>query len=1206
MPEDALREELDRLTEAAVSKAAHWLEQTQASGTKARVRTGNQTAERLSRVLAHPTGLDFTVGFVDRVIRTEDAKAAAGALSELGALAPDTLSALDQAQIRAGSVLGKLLPGVVVPAARARMRSMVGHMVVDARDKQFGRAVSDIRKDGHRLNINLLGEAVLGEAEADKHLEDTVRLLRRDDVDYVSVKASSIASQISMWGFEESVDYVVQRLVPLYTEAAQAPAGSKFINLDMEEYGDLRLTIAVFKRLLSMPEMKHYEAGLVIQAYLPDALAAVQELAEFADARVHDGGAGIKIRLVKGANLAMERVHGDLHEWPVVTCESKEASDANYKRVLHWLLTPERMRGVRCGVAGHNLFDIAFAHLLGLDRGVSQHLEFEMLQGMAAEQQGPISEDVGQLLLYVPAVRPAEFDVAISYLVRRLEENAASENFMSGIFDISVDEQGRGSEIFEREAGRFRRSVETLAETLERDGEVPPTPQRTQDRSSEEQVAPEGSLPSFAAELPSFRNEPDTDPALEANQRWAEQVVTRATPEWLARQSLPSALEVGDVEALVGSARTAATTWADRPAAERSRILYQAADIMASRRGHLASIAAAEVGKSVAQSDPEISEAIDFVRYYAHRALELEQIENARFTPDRLVLITPPWNFPLAIPTGGTVAGLAVGAAVIHKPSTATPRCSMALLQCLWDAGVPREVLHGVHPDEGEAGKRLISHHGVDRVILTGASETAALFRTWKPDLSINAETSGKDAMIITPSADRDLAVADLVYSAFGHAGQKCSAASLGILVGSVASSERFRRQLVDAASSLVVDWPQNLSATVGPLTELPSEKLKRALTTLEPGESWLLEPRQLDDTGRLWSPGIKTGVKPDSFFHLTEVFGPVLGLMEAEDLDEAIRLQNAVDYGLTGGIHSLETAEVEQWLEQVQVGNAYVNRGITGAIVQRQPFGGWKKSSVGLGSKAGGPNYLMLFGQWEDDTDIASAARLPMPSQGESIAPTGFSELLDEVSSAGLISDSERAWLKRALWEDHSWWDQEFRVAKDRSGLSSEANIFRYLPEDVVLRLGSETQPREVLRVLLAAARAGSPLTASVSPEAPKPAVRALKAGLKRLELPDALDRRAAKKAWKCDDGAFAEALGAGELSRGVGARVRLLGSMEEKAVERLASCPEVAVLADPVTTSGRVELRLWLKEQAVSMTLHRFGNPSPAFHTLKEELAG
>ncbi|WP_120003946.1 proline dehydrogenase family protein [Nesterenkonia muleiensis] len=1167
------RQKLERLSDAAVEKVAQWLQKTQASGAKP-----HKSAERLATVLSHPTGLDFTVGFVDRVIRTEDSKAAAKALSELGGLAPETLGRLDRAQIQAGSALGKLLPNVVVPAARQRMRSMVGHMVVDARDKQLGQAVAKIKKQGNRLNINLLGEAVLGEDEADKHLDDTFRLLRRTDVDYVSIKVSSIASQISMWGFEATVDYVVERLIPLYEEAAQAPAGSKFINLDMEEYRDLRLTIAVFKRLLAMEQMKNYEAGIVIQAYLPDALAAVQELAEFANARLDAGGAGIKIRLVKGANLAMEQVHADIHDWPVVTCASKQASDANYKLVLHWLLTPERMRGVRLGVAGHNLFDIAFAHLLGVEQGVSDRLEFEMLQGMAAEQQGPISADVGQLLLYVPAVRPAEFDVAISYLVRRLEENAHRENFMSGIFDLAVDENGQGSEIFIREEARFRASLETLTEILENDDAVP-SPAHTQDRFAEESQEPSD----YSSGIPAFVNEPDTNPALEANQRWAEQIIARATPEWLAEQSVPESVGVSDIDQLVETARTAADDWAHRPAQERAAILYRAADILAARRGHLLSLAAAEVGKSIIQTDAEISEAIDFARYYAHSALELETVDHARFVPDKLVLITPPWNFPLAIPAGGTFAALAAGAAVIHKPSKPTPHCSMAILEALWDAGVPHEALHGVYPFEGEAGKKLVSHHGVDRVILTGASETAALFRSWDPQMTINAETSGKNALIVTPAADRDLAVADLVNSAFGHAGQKCSAASLGILVGSVYRSERFRRQLIDAAQSMVVDWPQNLSATIGPLTELPSEKLERALTTLEPGEAWLLKPKPLDDTGKLWSPGIKTGVQPGSFFHLTEVFGPVLGLMEATDLQQAIQYQNQVEFGLTGGIHSLETKEVTQWLDEVQVGNAYVNRGITGAVVQRQSFGGWKKSSVGLGSKAGGPNYVMLFGTWQELTDPTRTA----PAQ---VATPEVGELLEIIESKGLLEGEAMQFLQIAVADDARWWKKKFGTAQDRTGLSSEANIFRYRPSEVLLRVGPGAQPKEVARALAAAAAAGSTLSISRHPKTPKPVVKLLKA----------LGAKPAKE----NDSDFAAALSEGDHDAGVGVRVRVLGGLDPDVWDAVAERPEVALLDDPVTASGRVELRYWVKEQAVSMTLHRFGNPFQAFHDLAARL--
>ncbi|ALG86672.1 aldehyde dehydrogenase [Gordonia phthalatica] len=1156
------------MAKASETLVTRWLREAEAAKTQP-----HASARRLAAVLSDPRGLDFTVGFVDRVIGTEDTDAAAEALAEIAADTPDTLGRLDRLQIGAGGALAKKFPNIVIPTARARMRAMVGHMIVDARDRQFSKAVAKLREGGHRLNINPLGEAVLGDAEADNHLADAQALLRRDDVDYVSIKVSSVASQISMWAFDETVEYILGRLTPMYLEAAQAPAGTKFINLDMEEYRDLELTIEVFTRLLSLPELKDFEAGIVLQAYLPDALGAMQRLAEFAARRVADGGAGIKVRLVKGANLAMETVHAEVAGWPKVTCPSKSATDANYKLVLHWLLHRENMSGLRVGVAGHNLFDIAFAHLLADSRGVSDRVEFEMLQGMATEQAEVLSKDVGRLLLYVPTVKPKEFDVAISYLVRRLEENAASENFMSGIFGLAP-----GSEMYRREAGRFNDAVAELARQLSAHGYDAPRPNHAQDRAAEQAVelAVDESLP-----IPAFANEPDTNAALPANQAWARAAIATATPQWLAAQAVPPVVAEDEVDALVARARSAAAEWSARPAAERAAILYRTADILARRRGHLVSLAAAEAGKAVAQTDPEVSEAIDFARYYAHRALELDSTA-AAFTPDRVVVVTPPWNFPIAIPAGGTFAALAAGAAVIHKPSKPTPHCSMAVLEALWEAGVPRDVCQGVFPDEGPAGRALISHPDVDRIILTGASETAALFTSWREELRINAETSGKNSLIVTPSADRDLAIADLAHSAFGHAGQKCSAASLGILVGSTYDSKRFRRQLVDAAASMVVDWPSNLSATVGPLTEDPSDKLLRALTTLEPGESWLLKPRKLDDTGRLWSPGIKDGVAPGTFFHLTECFGPVLGLMRAENLNEAIELQNATDFGLTAGLHSLEPREVRSWLDRVQAGNVYVNRGITGAIVRRQPFGGWKKSSVGLGSKAGGPNYLMLFGSWADRAGQVDAAAPVAAPQTPSLR--SFAETVTT-----LLDDTDAAWLRSALADDDRAWGIEFGVARDETGLASEANIFRYRPVAVALRVTADATPARVARLIAAARRAGAPLT--VAPEL------GLDADL--TAVVDAARRLGARVDAPTDDESFVASV----TARGL-ARVRLAAPAGAGLRGLLAGRPEVALLDDAVTASGRVELRYWLHEQAVSMTLHRFGNADRAFVELAAEL--
>ena len=1144
------------LADDAVALVREWLTRAERGR---RHRDG--AADRLATVLQDPHGLEFTVGFVDRVVRTEDVRAAARALRSLAGIVPRTMPVTDRAQIRAGAALASSAPQVVVPAARARLRQLVGHLIVDARPKPLEQAVKKLRAQGHRLNINLLGEEVLGEDEADKHLADTAALLDRDDVDYVSLKVSSVVPQLSHWGFEGTVSKVVERLLPVYRAAAEAPAGSKFINLDMEVYSDLHLTTEVFTRLLEHPELRGLEAGIVVQAYQPDALSVVRRLSAWAAERVAAGGAGIKVRLVKGANLPMERVDAELHGWPLATWDSKQETDTNYKRVLDWLFVPERMEGLRLGVAGHNLFDIAFAHLLAERRGVTERIEFEMLHGMAVEQARAVSADVGEPLLYVPAVRPAEFDVAVSYLVRRLEENASSQNFMSGIFELAPD-----NDVFAREEQRFRAALAAL----DPHDAAPPAPSRNQDRA-----APGAGSAHLPLDEP-FRNEPDTDVSVPANQAWADEIAARvADRAWYEALPVPEPLDADRVERMVATGRAAAEDWQARGARERAEILNRAADVLADRRAHLLAVAGAEAGKTLGQSDPEVSEAIDFCRWYARRALELEDVDGARFVPDRLVLVTPPWNFPLAIPTGSAVAALAAGAAVLHKPAPEVRRCSTALVEALWEAGVPRDVLQLVDSVEGEVGQALVSHPGVDRIVLTGAYETARMFGSWRAGRPMTAETSGKNALVITPSADRDRAVWDLVTSAFGHAGQKCSAASLGILVGSVADSPRFRRQLLDAASSMVVDWPQNLQALVGPVIDEPGGKLRRALTQLDEGEEWLLEPKQLDDTGRLWRPGIKTGVEPGSFYHLTECFGPVLGLMRARDLHHALDLQNAVDYGLTAGLHSLDPEEISTWVDLVEAGNLYVNRGITGAIVQRQPFGGWKRSSVGLGAKAGGPNYLVQLGAWEK-------APFRDAGSGSSPDPT-IAHHLDALRP--LVSEADAAWLTACAEQDQTWWEREFGRVQDPTGLDSEANLFRYRPRDVVVRAAEDASLTDVIRVGLAAERSGSRVVLAPAAEMPGEVQELFRAVLD-----------------PCGDEAFARVAADWSGPDGAG-RIRLVGTAPGLA-EALAERPEISLLGDPVVGASRVEMLPLLAEQAVSITMHRFGNPSPDAETVVHRL--
>ncbi len=977
--------ELLALTEPAIKLVRQWLNAT--PSTKAQL----AAESRLSAILKDPNGLNFTLRFVDRVIRPEDNRICARELYHLAKSPPKALPPTDRAMIRLGGLVAPIAPGIVIPIAQARLRQLVAHLIADARDAQLTKHIASTRSDGTKLNLNLLGEAVLGEKAARERFEKTFELLKRDDVDYVSIKVSSVISQVSMWGFDATVERVIERLKPLYNYAASQPV-QKFINLDMEEYRDLSLTLEVFQRLMSLPESKNLEAGIVLQAYLPDALGAMKTVQEFAAKRVASGGAPIKVRVVKGANLLMEKVDADLHGWVEATYPTKQATDTNYKRVLDWALTPEHTANVRIGVAGHNLFDIALAHLLAEKRGVSEHVDFEMLKGMAVDISAAVRKTVGSLLLYTPVVHPKEFEVAIAYLTRRLEENASPENFMSGLFDIASSEH-----IFKRERDRFTASVFAL-----------------DDKPQHARRVAEGQ--------PDRMNTPDSDPALAETREWVAEAVAAAHKLAQHPAPLPNSIakleSEGSIDQAVARARSASAAWA-KNAAERERLLHLAARELQKRRTELATVMIAEAGKTIAEADTEISEAIDFANFYASRIADLSSRKHARFDPYRVTVVTPPWNFPVAIPAGGVLAALAAGSTAIIKPAPEVPRCSELMVEALWAAGIPRDVLQIVSVEDGPLGLHLVGNDLVDNVVLTGAWETAKLFKDHKRGLHLMAETSGKNAMVITPNADLDLAAADLAKSAFGHAGQKCSAASLAILVGSVAKSKKFLEQLVDAAASMKVGLEADSS--IGALVNPPSGKLLRALTTLEPGESWLLEPKQLDDEGYFWSPGIKLGIKPGSWFHLNECFGPVLGIMSAKNLKQAVEIQNGTDYGLTAGIQSLDPQEQRFWIENVIAGNKYINRGITGAIVKRQPFGGLKRSSVGPGFKAGGDYYLYGFGVWRDLGTGVDERKSPGGEESHPTLERNLHVFRPEVSSRGDY-----------VWPHDDIKDEEFQALKN------------------------------------------------------------------------------------------------------------------------------------------------------------------------------
>ncbi len=1127
IPEIDNREELIR---ESIEQVNEWI-------SKSATIPPSVASERLAGLLSDPNGLAFAVGFVDGVVRPESLKVAAQNLRAITRYTPAFLPAILRGLIHLGGVFSRWFPGIVVPIARTVLRTMVRHLVIDASPKRLGSKLSAIRARGVDLNINLLGEAVLGPREAAKRLAGTLELLGRDDVDYVSVKVSSAVSPHSPWAFDEAVTHVVESLLPLY-RLAHASEKRKFINLDMEEYHDLDMTIAVFQRILDRDEFLDLEAGIVLQAYLPDALGAMITLQEWSHNRRSRGGAAIKVRIVKGANLPMERIDAELHGWELATVRSKQEADTNYKRVVNYAFTPDRIANVRIGVAGHNLFDIAFAWALAGRRGVRDGIEFEMLLGMAESQAEAVRATTGGLLLYTPVVHPAEFDVAIAYLIRRLDEGASSDNFMSAVFELD------NAEFFDREHDRFVASVRDLDASI-------PTPNRTAARK--------------AITAGAFDNASDTDPSIAANRQWGSAIIAAAQHSTLGVADAQAAAITSSaaLNAVIAEAVNGGREWGRRPAAERAEILHRAADALEAHRAELIEVAMSETGKTIEQADPEISEAIDFARYYADRAGELDAISGAEFHPVNVTVVTPPWNFPVAIPAGSTLAALAAGSAVIFKPAGQAARCGAFLARILWEAGVPRDVLYSIQLSERDFGQQLISDPRVSQVILTGGFETAQLFRQFRPDLHLLAETSGKNAIVITESGDLDLAAKDLAQSAFGHAGQKCSAASIGILVGGVATSERFHRQLLDATESMVVAWPTNPESRIGPIIEPANGKLLTALTTLNKGEKWLREPRQLDETGQLWSPGIRTGVRPGSSTHMIEFFGPHLSLMAARNLDHAVEIQNQVDYGLTAGLHSLNADEVAFWLARVAAGNVYINRGITGAIVRRQPFGGWKKSAIGPGTKAGGPHYLFGLGRWRNTPSEPVTA----------VLDTTVKDLL--LIAKTDVSASDYDALFRSACHDEVAMTEHFGRSHDESQLDSERNVLRYVPSGCVLYLGPAATPFEWWRALIAWVRTpGNDVGYAV--DIPVGINSTLGLHNKTL-LPITEEELLA------------------EIQHGHDPRVRLVGATAEFRNTSGRGDVTLAMYDQPVTEAGRVELLPYFKEQAISITAHRFGNPVP-----------
>ena len=1143
----------------------------------------------------------------DQAFRSTTARRAAEQLTHILDVqgVPRFFSVFERAMLRGFQSFGNYLPGVSVPMVKNKMRDETANVILPAETELLAKHLDDRRAGGVRMNVNFLGEALLGEDDAKQRLHHYLAALQVPEIEVISVKISTIYSQISSIARERSIRELCDRMELLYRAAAKARFARadgtevpKFVYLDMEEYRDLSITLEVFMRTLDRPGLTRASAGIALQAYLPDSHAAQREINAWAQRRVAAGGAPVTIRIVKGANMEMERVDASIQGWPVATFVTKPETDANFKRMLHEGLRPEVIDAVHLGVASHNLFDVAYALVLCHERGVADRVQFEMLEGMANHQRRALHELTHNLLLYAPATRREEFVNAIGYLVRRLDENTGPDNFLRHAFKLTVD----SDEWRKLEAG-FVRSFSLI-------DELPDTPRRDQDRRTPPRE------PTGPMTVESFVNEPDTDFALRGNYAWAREILDTWKPrcgEAAAEIPLVVAGEdildgravrecwdpsrpgvvVGryrqatsdDIDRVVACAVADPTGWRAMAEDERARVLAGAAHQLRVHRADLMGAALADGGKLLTQSDPEVSEAIDFVEYYAATARAIRALPTVDATPKGVVVVVPPWNFPIAIPCGGVAAGLAAGNTVVLKPASNTVLIAYELCKCFWRAGVPREVLQFVPCSGGREGAKLVASPEVDVVILTGGTDTAVRMLDARPEMNLLAETGGKNATIVTAMSDREAAIKHVLASAFGHSGQKCSATSLLVLEAEVYDDPGFKKTLCDAARSLRVGSAWSLDTAMGPMIDAPSGDLEVALKELEAGESWAVMPRMVDDdNANLHSPGIKWGVTAGGYTHMTEFFGPVLAVIRAENLHDAINITNQTGYGLTSGLESLDDREHEVWRDSVRAGNLYINRGTTGAIVQRQPFGGMGKSAFGPGIKAGGPNYVAQLMDIRDRASAPPAAVEPPAEASDDIAELyhRLSELrrgADDMVHRVTVAELDRV-LAAMTSYCHSY-ATEFGVWHDHVRLIGQDNHRRYLPVAAFrVRVHPDDSAFEIFARVCAARTVGCGITVSVPPRMSSPT----------LELLDDLTESwgAAIEFVEESDEALV-----GIVSSRQTDRVRYASADRVPVgVYRAIGDSGVYIARAPVLAEGRIELLWYVMEQSISVDYHRYGN--------------
>ena len=886
--------------------------------------------------------------------------------------------------LKVGLAASSFAPALVAGPVKAQIVDMAGQFVAGATSEDLLKQIKKNINAGLATTIDLLGEAVVNEAEADAFLQRNLEIL--DSVSKyfakepapsfsdvgpkgplprlnLSVKISALTPDVHPADPENSIAALKQRLRPILRRATAVNA---LINFDMESYKLKDLTLQLFKSIFEEPEFAQQPAiGIALQAYLRDSETDLRDLIAWA----RKNNRPLSVRLVKGAYWDYETITAQQRNWPIPVWQKKPESDANYEKLT--LLLLENIDLITPNFASHNVRSVAhaIAQAERLDINPCAY-EFQALYGMADELKLSLLQ-MGHRVREYCAI--GELLPGMAYLVRRLLENTSNEGFLR----LKNRGEATQGQLLDNPVNAIAAAAEPLARPPQAPG-IFANAANTDFTIAAHREQQRAALKNYTAtklgkKWPVIINgEKITDrPYLPS--------VNPARPTQIVGYWAKGTVQ--DADDAVAASVAYFPQWRATPVEERAAILLRAADLMEARRFEINALLILEAGKPWVEADGDLSEAIDFLRFYAIEMVKLAQpvvtqaVPGERcvqtWTPRGVGVAVAPWNFPLAILTGLTVAPLVAGNCVIIKPARQTSIIGALLMEVMMEAGVPAGALHFLPCSGADAGAHLVAHPQIDFIAFTGSRsvgcdiyETAGKILPGQLNLKkVVCEMGGKNAMIIDNDADLDEAIPAALYSAFGYAGQKCSALSRLIVLEDV--YDKFVERFLSACPSFPIGDPALPGTIVNPVIDEAAQKSILAYIEIGKKECQLawqakLSPEVLASGGFFVPPTVFTGCKVEHTIVREEIFGPVLAIMKAKDLDEAFAVVNASDYALTAGFFSRSPRALERAQQEIFTGNLYLNRGCTGAIVERHPFGGFKMS--GGGTKAGGKAYLENF----------------------------------------------------------------------------------------------------------------------------------------------------------------------------------------------------------------------------------------------------